>query len=246
MTFDNYLRRSTLPARGSGGFTLLEMLACAAILLTIAALLFPTVSRSVQRARETECGNRMKQLGSAFHLYAAENDGKLPTQLRENLVPITSADSWTAKLLPYAESFKIMCCANSAKFHIRVPNSYLYNGWVSLCNGDRNDASNHNPKGLDAVRITSSRQPSRDVLVIDNFSMVGSYAMLDASAAGQANPVTATTGNFFPHPMPKNNGYSTADPGSRRNILFVDGHVETRMPVAGQEIQGQNWRWPVQ
>jgi prepilin-type processing-associated H-X9-DG protein len=140
-----------------------------------------------------------------------------------------------------------MCCANSPNYSPqRVPNSFLYNGWVALCNGDRNDASNHNPLKLDAVRLSSSKQPSKDVLVTDFYSRSSSYSMLDGSAAGQANPIVLSGGSCFPHPSPPNGGQSPASPKAKRVILYVDGHVEAKFAVASEAIDIRNWRWPLQ
>lgn len=242
----SYMRLSRSTGSGSRrerGLTMIELLACIAIVVTLTVLLLPTASKLIQRSRLVECGQRLKQLGTAFHMYAAENGGSLPTQIRETLVPIDSPDSWAAKVLPYGNNSKMICCPNSPNYARRVPNSYLYNGWVSLVNGDVDGPSNRNPRRLEAVKIGLSQTPSRDALVVDNYSAVGGYSLLDTSATGFIDGFSQAA---FPHPAPVQPASNPAGVDARRNILFVDGHVEARPPGNANAIGIKHWQWPVQ
>lgn len=229
---------------GERGLSLLELLAAMAILGTLMVLLFPYVSKMIQKSRLTECSQRMRQLGVAFQFYASENGGLFPTQIGMT-EPITSPESWTGKLFPYTGTYEVMYCPSCPYASSRIPNSYHYNGWISLVNSGQNVANNRNPKELGGVRVFLSKEPSRDVLVTDGFSRAGSYAVTDESAFGMAAGLTTSS---FPHPEPKNKGMGsqTLLPEARRTLLFVDGHVETRAPVPEQGILAKNWQWPVQ
>lgn len=59
-------------------FTLIELLVCIAIIVILAALLLPTLSKAKQRAKITLCANNLKQLGTSYHLYGDDNNGELP------------------------------------------------------------------------------------------------------------------------------------------------------------------------
>lgn len=74
-------RRPTLGqclASRPGAFTLLEILVVVAIMMLLAALLFPVFAQARERARRTTCLSNLKQMGSAMLMYSQDNDGFLP------------------------------------------------------------------------------------------------------------------------------------------------------------------------
>lgn len=66
--------------RRQQAFTLVELLAVVAIIAILAALLLPTVGRSIRRARDATCKSNLRTLGQACILYASDNDGRLPVR----------------------------------------------------------------------------------------------------------------------------------------------------------------------
>jgi prepilin-type N-terminal cleavage/methylation domain-containing protein/prepilin-type processing-associated H-X9-DG protein len=66
------------PPGGRRGFTLIELLVVIAIIAILAAMLLPALSKAKQKAQGANCLNNLKQLTLAAHLYAGDNDDKIP------------------------------------------------------------------------------------------------------------------------------------------------------------------------
>jgi prepilin-type N-terminal cleavage/methylation domain-containing protein/prepilin-type processing-associated H-X9-DG protein len=65
--------RSHRALKPISGFTLIELLVVIAIIGILAALLFPALSSTKAKAGVANCMNNLKQLQTAWHLYADEN-----------------------------------------------------------------------------------------------------------------------------------------------------------------------------
>ncbi len=63
------------------GFTLIELLTVIAIISVLASILLPALSKSRDRAQAIICLNNNKQLVLAWHLYASDNEERLPYNL---------------------------------------------------------------------------------------------------------------------------------------------------------------------
>jgi len=70
--------RSGSHAAGQRGFTLVELLACMAVIGVLTALLIPAVQMARESARRASCGNNLKQVGLGLHAYA-DAHGAFPT-----------------------------------------------------------------------------------------------------------------------------------------------------------------------
>ncbi|EEF58254.1 prepilin-type N-terminal cleavage/methylation domain-containing protein [Pedosphaera parvula] len=62
-----------MPRNNQEGFTLVELLVVIAIIGILAALLIPTLSRSMARARQIHCVNNQRQIGIGLQNFVANN-----------------------------------------------------------------------------------------------------------------------------------------------------------------------------
>ena len=60
------------------GFTLVELLVVIGIIAVLIAMLLPALNRAREQARAVQCGDHIKQLMNALHMYVSENRQTLP------------------------------------------------------------------------------------------------------------------------------------------------------------------------
>ena len=77
-------------------FTLIELLVVIAIIALLAALAVPAVNGAMSSGQRTKCASNMKSIGAGIHLYAAENNGKLP-----GVNCLNPDATWIEQLQPY-------------------------------------------------------------------------------------------------------------------------------------------------
>jgi len=66
------------PRRKPSGFTLIELLVVIAIIAILAAILFPVFARAREKARQAACQSNLKQITTAYLMYAQDYDETMP------------------------------------------------------------------------------------------------------------------------------------------------------------------------
>lgn len=83
-------------------FTLIELLVVIAIIATLAAILFPVFAQAREKARQTVCTTRTKQMLMGIVMYAQDHDEGLP--LGSYIMPgMTWAMTWQDLVEPYTK-----------------------------------------------------------------------------------------------------------------------------------------------
>jgi prepilin-type N-terminal cleavage/methylation domain-containing protein/prepilin-type processing-associated H-X9-DG protein len=72
----------TAHLKRSRGFTLVELLVCIAIILMLVALLMPALQRIKETAKNTKCMSNLRQITMMTFVYAADNNGFAPWDLK--------------------------------------------------------------------------------------------------------------------------------------------------------------------
>jgi type II secretory pathway pseudopilin PulG len=135
-------------ARGPGdAFTLTELLLVIAIIVTLAALLVPALAAMQAKGKRTVCLDNLKQAALSFHMYTADNDGKLAQNYP---LPDSASNAWVlgnmkvsddstnktlirqSKLYPYADQVTLYRCPADPSRTGEAPRvrSYSMNGWI--------------------------------------------------------------------------------------------------------------------
>ncbi len=99
------------PARRSG-FTLIELLVVVAIIAILAAILFPTFARARGAASRASCQSNLKQLATAFDLYAEAWDDRYPNSWQDRRSPFGEINHswWDTQLTPFVKSDGVFAC----------------------------------------------------------------------------------------------------------------------------------------
>lgn len=202
--------------RGGGsrrvrGFTLIELLVVLAVLAVLVLMLAPALQRAREAARTATCAARMRQVGLAMTLFAADNQNRFPRSQHSAFAHGELV--WARALAPYLQS-STTAWRDLLKNLYRCPGdgraasllSYGVNVYFEL------DPAEDDYEGKPASWRHRSEvsKPAGTVYLAENNSSADHIMPNFWAAAAEAEDVAST----------RHEG--------RANYVFVDGHVETR------------------
>lgn len=96
------------------GVTFIEVLIVVAILVAIAALVFPVYSNAKRAGLELDCVSRLRQIHMALEMYGSEHDGYQPVHRNVDLANSALLRPYPL-LLPYLKSTEMFYCPEAPK-----------------------------------------------------------------------------------------------------------------------------------
>ncbi len=181
------------------GFTLIELLVVIAIVAILMTLLLPALAKGKLKAKQTECGSNLRQVGLSFRMFADEHDNRLPMQ-------VSVRRGGTLEYINRGETWR----------HFQVMSNLLVNSKLVLCPADRERGStNWNALG----NLNTSFFVGVDAQIGRTHQML----------AGDRNILTPGYPTPGVVPLQTNmTAFWTQEMHQYRgNILFADGHVDS-------------------
>lgn len=217
------------------GFTLVEMLVAFGVVGVLAALVIPAAGRAMGSARSAECASNLRNLGSAFALYAAENNQVIPVWFTDVDGNTGDKDWYHLEIAPFIEAEEgrglkgqqasatelfsgIECPAIPAGYGLPFRDQQ---GGSAELDYAVNYSLEQSQNGLGRpTRLLDIAKPSQTVYLTCGYAVFYPESGQDTefripeAPRAQAGTPPQSQRIYFPH-------------DGRTNALFLDGHVES-------------------
>lgn len=211
------------------GMTLIELLTVIAIVMILATILIPVSANMRHKAQQTECVSRLRSIGAAIALYAADNSGYVPRNIY--------GARWQPEIAPYLGAHPDINFSNGPQVNpyydtLRCPALEIKVGATGSPSADGVYGYHDAFYASQSAVQGGNTGPERRVLA----ELSGTAAPMMACHSENSGARMDRNATRGPSPKALEQGYSgpthqhgiSPNHGRFAGILFFDGRVEMR------------------
>jgi prepilin-type N-terminal cleavage/methylation domain-containing protein/prepilin-type processing-associated H-X9-DG protein len=158
------------------GFTLVELLVVVALIVLLAALIFPVFGAARERARGTTCLSHLRQIDQAYLLYVADWDEQLPDWYLPGPprpAPFGPRRFWPELLQPYLRSQGVLLDSSAVWEEQEDARLADYVLMTSAPEGRGTEADPYWRWPGPPLALAAVRRPAESVALLDGWTTTG-------------------------------------------------------------------------